>query len=407
MFDPSQILAGKIDTIQEKWLDAVRQDKRIETANELSDTALRDSLGILLEQLVKALSHTQEEDRQTTIEASFEHGVHRAREGFDAAEITREYAILRRVIFAEMESELLQCPPEEITRALYLINGAIDEAVSKCFKSYVEARLEEINRIQTQLSLTNQELTRLVRSSQDSLAYMAHELKTPLTAIIGFSDTFLRQQRKAVKSEDTVPNVGNIERVLQGGRHLLRIINDALELARYEAGQMKANLVPTNLRLVINDVIETIQPLAQAKDLQLLVNWDSAPTEVLTDSFRLQQIVTNLLSNAVRYTDEGSVKLACLTQPNDKWSIAISDTGIGIAAQDLERIFEPYARAYGQNCHRDKESTGLGLAIVARLVKLLGGEITVFSQKGVGSTFTVTFPINLAADRTSVLTTPS
>ncbi|MBD2182892.1 sensor histidine kinase [Planktothrix sp. FACHB-1355] len=397
MFDPSQILAAKIDQIVEKWMDAVRKDKHVESAKNLSDTALSNSLTILLDQLVKALSHSQAENRTTIIDASVEHGTHRAKEGFDPAEITWEYSILRRVIFSEIEPELLQCPPQEITRALDLINGVIDEAISQCFKSYVEGRLEEIDRIQAQLSLTNQELKRLVRASQDSLAYMAHEFKTPLTAIIGFSDTFLRQQRKAVKSEDSLPNIRNIERVLDGGRHLLHIVNDALELARYESGQIKLNLVPTQVSLIIDEVTEMIKPLAQAKNLDLQVNCDRAPVEAIVDPLRLQGILINLLSNAVRYTDRGCVIIECLAQADQKWSIRITDTGIGIAPHDRERIFEPYSQAFGKDARRDKESTGLGLAIVARLVKLLQGEIHLDSQKGVGSTFTVTFPLQITA----------
>ncbi|HEY9851952.1 MAG TPA: HAMP domain-containing sensor histidine kinase [Leptolyngbyaceae cyanobacterium] len=171
--------------------------------------------------------------------------------------------------------------------------------------------------------------------------------------------------------------------------------------------RIKLNPQPIDVKSAIEEVIDTIAPLAQAKNLQLQVNCDRAPKEVLTDPFRLQQILTNLLSNAVRYTDEGYLRVECVVQANEKWSFSVTDTGIGIDREDLERIFEPYAQAYGLDRRRDKESTGLGLAIVSRMVKLLQGEIKVFSQKAVGSTFTVTFPLKVKVEGTSVRSTPS
>ena len=109
----------------------------------------------------------------------------------------------------------------------------------------------------------------------------------------------------------------------------------------------------------------------------------------------MQQILTNLVGNAIRYTDQGSVVISCYTLPNERWSIAVTDTGIGIATEDYDRLFEPYSQAFFNQGSRKHEGTGLGLAIVSRLVKLLQGEIQFVSEVGVGSTFTVILPINL------------
>ncbi|HEY9301420.1 MAG TPA: HAMP domain-containing sensor histidine kinase, partial [Phormidium sp.] len=271
-------------------------------------------------------------------------------------------------------------------------DAVIDEAISQCYSSYVQERVKELEQVRSQLIMTNQELTRLLRTSKDSLAYMAHELKTPLTSIIGYSDLFLRQQQKAVDVQPTVPNLRNIERVVQSGRLLLRLINDALELSSSDAGKIQLNLACVDVKQLIKDVVATIEPLAQAKNLQLKVDCDRAPNQVVTDIFRLQQILTNLLSNAIRYTDQGFIELECLYHVDRRWCIIISDTGIGMAQEDLSRIFEPFMRASSNTHRRDEQSTGLGLAIVARLIKLLQGEINVVSQLGIGSTFTITFP---------------
>jgi signal transduction histidine kinase len=112
----------------------------------------------------------------------------------------------------------------------------------------------------------------------------------------------------------------------------------------------------------------------------------------------LQQILTNLLGNAVRYTDVGLINISCQTLPGDKWLLAVSDTGIGIASEDQERIFEPYSQASLNQGRRKGEGTGLGLAIVLRIVKLLQGEVQLTSELGVGSTFTVILPINIQLD---------
>lgn len=400
MLDISGILKKNIDEVMEQWRNGVRQDRRIQKAKYLDNELLSNSMPVLLDQLVNALNHPPEESCETVINASVEHATHRAKEGYDAAEIAREYSILRRVIFSQLEPALLEASPKEITRTLHLVNEVIDEAMSQCFQMYVQERLKELEQLRSQLMLTNKEMERLLRSSRDSLAYMAHEFKTPLTSIIGYSDLYLRQLRQKSNPEDNLPSIRSIEQVLRGGRQLLHIVNDALELARYEEGKIQLNLIPTEIRLIVKDVVETIEPLAQAKQLQMQVHWDSTAIEVVTDPCRLQTILSNLLSNAVRYTDRGSISVEC-KKFEENWSLVITDTGIGIAAEDQGAIFEPYTQAFAKKGRQESESTGLGLAIVSRLVKVLQGDIKVESQEGVGSTFTVTFPIRLKIDRSS------
>lgn len=398
MFDASQLLAANIDTIKELWMDAVRKDQRIQSSADLPDTALGNSLPMLLDGMVKALAHSHDESYEIVVNASLEHGTHRAKEGYNSAEIAWEYKILRRTIFSVLEPELVHGSPEEIIRTLRMIDAVLDEAISQCYTSYVEERVKELEQVRSQLILTNKELTRLLRSSKDSLAYMAHELKTPLTSIIGYTDLFIRQHQKPIDTDPRLPSLRNIERVLQNGRLLLRLVNDGLEFCRYEAGNIKLNFASVDVKLLVKEIIEIIEPLAQAKNLQLKIDCDRAPAEVVTDSFRLQQILTNLLSNAVRYTDTGYVQLECLIQPDNKWSFVVTDTGIGIAAEDKSRIFEPFGLAFTNKNPENRGSTGLGLAIVARLVNLLQGEIKVDSEVGVGSTFTVTLPLKIQVD---------
>lgn len=391
MIDFSQALTKKADPIVNAWVEAVYQDQQIEVTKELTYRAVKDSLPRVLEALSTVLSESETNDLQTLVDASLEHGTLRAEQGFEPAEIAREYRLLRSIIFAQLEPDLLHAAPVEMLRAVRLIDTVIDEAIARCFNSYTEGRLNELGQLQSQLQLTNQELTRLVRASKENLSQLAHELKTPLTSIIGYTDLFLRQQQDS-NLRDSVANFEHIERVLRSGRLLLRLINDALEISRYESGQMVLQLAPVDLRKLIATVLEIVEPMARAKNLSLMVSCHRAPEQITTDALRLQQVITNLLSNSIRYTPAGFIRLECSTLPDQRWAISIADSGLGIDPEDQKHIFEPYFRATS-DLVQTTEGTGLGLAIVSRLVKLLQGEITLESQVNQGSTFTVILPI--------------
>jgi hypothetical protein len=393
--DFSQALYDKIDTIVKDWVEAVRQDVEIESAKELTYQGLRDGIPFVLQALVTMLSKSEESDLRTLVEKSLEHGELRADQGYDAEEIAREYRLLRQVIFSSLEADLLLGSPKEMLRAVRLIDLAIDEMIARCFKSYTSHRLRELQELSSQLTLTNQELTRMVHAHQDNLSHLAHELKNPLNSIIGYSNLLSRQlQQKNHEVKDSSTNLEHIERVLRNGQHLLRLINDVLEVSRYEAGTMKLRPESTDVCSLIDDVIKVLEPFASTKELQLVVDCANAPDRVLTDPLRFRQIVMNLVSNAIRYTESGTVKVTCQVLDDNQWSISVSDTGIGIAPEDQDKIFEPYFQV-GKSGNYRPDSTGLGLAIVSRLVQLLLGKIELVSQVGVGSTFTVTLPMTV------------
>jgi hypothetical protein len=392
MPDLSALLAERSQTIVDQWVEAVFEDQQIKSADQLSPTAIRDHIPHILAALATVLAETQQSDVETIIRASLQHGALRAGQGFDPTEIAREYHLLRSQIIHVLRADLLQRTAEEVLRAVALIDAVVDGAIAQCFKSYVAERLQELDKLRGQLVLTNQELDRLVNSSQENLSVLAHELKTPLTSIIGYSELFLRQQQQPTV-RDTPHSLEHIERVVRNSRQLLRLINDTLELSRCEAGQMLLRLEPTNVRGVIQTVFGVIQPLAASSGLQLLLDDERAPDRVVTDPLRLQQILVNLMSNAIRYTEVGAVTLQCRVLSDGWWSIAVSDTGIGIAEANQTRVFEPFFQVLPSEPDRLTNSTGLGLAIVSRMIKLLQGEISLTSEVGVGSTFTVVLPL--------------
>ena len=347
MSDLSQLLTERSHALTEEWVEAVFQDQQIKSADPLSPTAIRDHIPYILAALATVLADTQENDITTIIQASLKHGALRAEQGFDPTEIAREYHLLRAKIFQVLQVPLLQRTAEEVLRAVSLINAVVDGAIAQCFQSYVAERLQELEQLRSQIILTNQELDRLMHSNQENLSVLAHELKTPLTSIIGYSELFLRQQRQPTDRDTN--SLEHIERVVRNGHQLLRLINNALELSRYEAGQMTLRLEPTDVRGIIQTVREVIQPLAAANHLQLVLDDESAPERVLTDPLRLQQIVMNLASNAVRYTEAGTVTIQSRLLSDGWWSITVSDTGVGIAAEDQVRIFEPFFKSSRQS----------------------------------------------------------
>ncbi len=392
--DIGKALLAKSETIIEGWITSIRQDLDLESARGLAYQSVRDSIPLVLEALATLLSSALTDDPQKLADNGLEHGMVRAEQGYDVVEIVKEYSLLRGVIFTVLESDLLEGPGKEVLHKVKLIDSVIDQVISLSLKSFIEARTHEIEQLHGQLILTNQELTRLVAAQKEDLSYLAHELKSPLNSIMGFSALLLQQQQKMTQGQDSSLNLKLTEKVISNGKQLLRLINDTLEISRYEAGKMQLNLESVEIKSLITTITETFEPSAQEKELEMILDCDRAPQKVLSDPLRLQQIITNLISNAIRYTESGTVTISCQTIEDEQWSIAVIDTGIGISPEAQAQIFEPYFRVTDKDSALS--STGLGLAIVNKLVKLLKGKIELLSELNKGSTFTVSLPLTIS-----------
>jgi GAF domain-containing protein len=220
------------------------------------------------------------------------------------------------------------------------------------------------------------------------LANMSHELRTPLNAIIGVSE-MLREDAEAAK-QDLEP----LDRVLGAGRHLLALINDILDLSKIEAGRMELNLETFALTPLINDVVKTIEPLAAKNGNRVAVHCDDTIGMMCADQMRLRQALLNLMSNANKFTEKGTVTIAAHQgQENGRdWvTLSVADTGIGMTPEQMDKLFQEFSQASSTTASR-YGGTGLGLAISRRFCQMMGGDITVASKPGKGSVFTVRLP---------------
>ena len=231
----------------------------------------------------------------------------------------------------------------------------------------------------------NSELVRANQLKSQFLANMSHELRTPLSAIIGFAEAI----RDGVAGEPSGEQREFAEDIAQAGRQLLELINNILDLSRFEAGAMELDLAPCDVGGLVDEVMRILRGLARRKDIELKVDVDPRPLELTADPIKLKQVLYNLLANSIKFTDAGGRVEVQARQDREFVRIGVSDTGIGIAPEDLVTVFEEF-RQVDPSLRREREGSGLGLALVRRLVELHGGEVAVESQPGKGTTFTVT-----------------
>ena len=256
----------------------------------------------------------------------------------------------------------------------------------------VRERTTQLATANQELDLRNREVERATRMKSKFLASMSHELRTPLNAIVGFSDLLAEQ----TAGELNVKQKRFVNHIKQGSAHLLQLINDILDLSKIEAGQLELHCEGFQINEALPEVLSTIRPLAMAKNIQVLHKLD-ADLQVYADRVRFKQILYNLLSNAVKFTPKGGqISIECV-ENGDFICISVTDTGIGIRAEDQGIIFEEFRQVEGGK-DSTQEGTGLGLAITKRLVEQQGGKISLASEMGKGSRFIFTLP---AGARTS------
>ena len=290
----------------------------------------------------------------------------------------------------------LTCIPSENGRIILGIGQDVTEFDNKIEETKLamknmETKLDEKNK---DLALARDRAMAASRAKSGFLANMSHELRTPLNAVIGYSEILIEDTAEA--GNDQWGN--DLRRIQNAGKHLLSLINDILDLSKIEAGKMGLNLEYFRVDTMVKDVIDTIKPMAEKNSTELEVKASDGIGVMLSDITKVRQILFNLISNGIKFSEDGKVIIDCRRvkeEDREYITIEVEDTGIGMSPEDLEKLFEEFFQVDNSNAKK-WSGTGLGLVISQRFSHMLGGTISVSSELGKGSTFTVNIPVNTA-----------
>ena len=218
------------------------------------------------------------------------------------------------------------------------------------------------------------------------LATMSHELRTPLNAVIGYSEMLKEEMVDAGKTE----SARDLDRIRSAGHHLLSLVNNILDISKIEANKLEIAYGPVDLEALVTDIETTVRPLIDLRRVQLEIEVESDIGVMNSDVLRIKQCLLNLVGNAVKFTREGRIRLTMHSFGDDAVIFNVSDTGPGIAARQIENLFVEFHQC--EQADNNRQGTGLGLAITRKLARLLGGDVSVNSTLGKGSTFTLLLP---------------
>jgi signal transduction histidine kinase len=280
---------------------------------------------------------------------------------------------------------------DEDERAFVLTLGVM------CAQAIMRAHLREAERTASEAAVAARAVAEVANQSKAHfVATISHELRTPMNAVLGYTQLIADEQYGPV----TALQKDHLGRVTKSGKHLLGLIEQLLGYARIEAGEEVVRAAPVLLTEIVEQTMTIVRPLAEQKGLQIRVEAPEAPLEIYTDPGKVRQILINLLANAVKFSERGDVLLLVRVDGVDtevRVHFEVSDRGAGITAGDLARVFDPFWQAHPGEKHR-AGSTGLGLSVARQLARLLGGDIAITeSERGRGSTFVLSLPLRYTA----------
>ncbi len=328
------------------------------------------------------------------------HIIHHVEDVTDVANLARVFKAQResmrelRTNLGLLRAEISKRTEAESARNALLVAEFARTEQLQAQADQLEHQAEEAKAFTHELQQTNSELQTAVveaqessRAKSDFFAIISHELRTPLNAIVGYEDILELE----IFGPITADQREKLTRIRHSADHLLMMINQVLDFERMSNGRAEAFAEATHVTEVLHRAVAAVEPHAMQKGIKLTIEPPSGAMVCVTDGGKLRQILINLLSNAVKFTERGEVRLTA-ERLNGNLQVRVRDSGIGIRAEHCQRIFDPFWQA-DQRLTRTVGGTGLGLSIVQRLARLLGGDVSVASTPGQGSTFTVVLPV--------------
>jgi len=312
---------------------------------------------------------------------------------FLAGRITRPVRELTAQVNKMAEGDLDQTIPVTSKDEVGVLAASFNE-MARSLKELYAGLEDKVARRTEQLSAANRKLEQASEHKSRFLANVNHELRTPLSSIIGYTRLLQRETQGQITSLQRE----NLEDLLRNAERLLGLIDSLLDMAKIEAGKIELQIKSVKVDDIIHGAAATVEPMLDKDKVRLVCDASANLEPFDTDAEKLNEIILNLLGNAVKFTEEGEIKISAV-QENGNLRLTVCDTGIGIDPSDTDRIFEEFSRGRWMS-NGTYLGTGLGLAIVKRLVDLLGGSIDVESEVGKGSTFTVTLPARAGSDET-------
>ena len=288
-----------------------------------------------------------------------------------------------------------------------------DDEVGTLIESFNEM-LAQIQKRETELQEARITAERANQAKSNFLSFMSHELRTPLTAIIGFSEMLITE----IENQGRPEWVDDLRRVHDSGRYLLELINDILDISKIEAGKMDVHLETFDVPALVRDIKDVMRPLVERKNNQLIIECPDDLGVMQADRIKVRQCLLNLLSNASKFTENGTVRLEVRQkvklEPHSSagrsqlatLSFVVSDTGIGMTAEQIGKLFRAFTQA-DDSTSRRYGGTGLGLALTRKFCQMMGGDVTVTSEPGKGSTFTIELPIKAAQQGATITVAPA
>ena len=378
-----------------QWMNAVAKDVDLVEADKLTYQQLVDHLPEILDGLCAALDSEDLERVESSIERNAKkHGKVRWRQGYRIEELVRELDLFHQVLadaleeFAAQDSTFTR---RHESRARRLIAEAVSMVSYASIKEVVSERDRKIDEYTGRLERANHELTlkqRLVSDLYESRMQITRSVVHDLRNFLNAFSIALQLIARAPSKADTALTLANRQTA-----DMKQLVDQMVEYAVVLGDGAPFALEQVDLRELYDELVASSRPLIEAKGLTLCAAYDPALKAVTSNRLKLKQIAVNLLSNAAKYTKSGQVELRFAMAGPAHWTIRVSDTGVGIAPADADRVFDEFERAAGE----DIPGTGLGLAIVRELCRVLNGHIDFVSREGLGTTFEIRFPVVLEA----------